>query len=150
MPSSRGRGRGDRDQDRLAALRELQDQAEKERERAMPTPKLDEDSIPNDPEFWEEAREGAIEGIKEAGFGHMLADETTNSRTKKLKNTFLNMGDPEPFEDEDFEVESNTFEDIGTLAHGELEHHREMRHYARLAAWEMPLLSSMLRKALFW
>jgi small subunit ribosomal protein S35 len=63
---------------------------------------------------------------------------------KKLKNTFLNMGDPEPFETDDFEVETDTLEDLTSLAHGELEHHREKRHYARLAAWEMPLLSSML------
>jgi small subunit ribosomal protein S35 len=65
-------------------------------------------------------------------------------RKKKLKNTFLNMGDPEPFEDDDFELEADTYEEMSSLAHGELEHHREMRHYARLAAWEMPLLSSML------
>jgi small subunit ribosomal protein S35 len=63
---------------------------------------------------------------------------------KKLKQTFLNMGDPEPFEDDDFEMEADTHMEMSTLAHGELEHHREMRHYARLAAWEMPLLSSML------
>ena len=63
---------------------------------------------------------------------------------KKLKQTFLNMGDPEPFEDDDFEMEPDTHVEMSTLAHGELERHREMRHYARLAAWEMPLLSSML------
>jgi len=34
-------------------------------------------------------------------------------------------------------------DDITSLAHGELEQHREYREYARLAAWEMPLLSSM-------
>jgi small subunit ribosomal protein S35 len=144
VPSSRGRGRGrvDPERDVWAEFRALQDQVEKERERVAPTPKLDDETIPQDSEFWQEAREGAIEGIKEAGFGHMMPDETT-ARQKKLKNTFLNMGDPEPFEDEDFEVEADTFEDMGSLAHGELEHHREMRHYARLAAWEMPLLSSM-------
>lgn len=41
-------------------------------------------------------------------------------------------------EDEDFEGD-----DISSLAHGELEQHREMREYARLAAWEMPLLNSV-------
>ena len=40
-------------------------------------------------------------------------------------------------EDEDFEGD-----DITALGHGELEQHREMREYARIAAWEMPLLSS--------
>lgn len=34
-------------------------------------------------------------------------------------------------------------DDISSLAHGELEQHREMREMARIAAWEMPLLSSM-------
>ncbi len=62
-------------------------------------------------------------------------------RVKRLKNTFLNMGDPEPWEDEDMLDDDD--DDMTTLAHGELERHREMRHYARLAAWEMPMLSSV-------
>jgi small subunit ribosomal protein S35 len=33
-------------------------------------------------------------------------------------------------------------DDITALGHGELEQHRELREYARLAAWELPLLSS--------
>ena len=40
-------------------------------------------------------------------------------------------------EDEDFEGD-----DITSTAHGELEQHREIREYARIAAWEMPMLSS--------
>jgi hypothetical protein len=38
----------------------------------------------------------------------------------------------------------DTFEedDIMSVAHGKLDELREQRHYARLAAWEMPLLSS--------
>jgi small subunit ribosomal protein S35 len=59
---------------------------------------------------------------------------------KKLKETFLNMGEQEAFEDGGFMEDEE--DDISTLAHGELEQHREWRHYARLAAWEMPLLSS--------
>jgi small subunit ribosomal protein S35 len=59
---------------------------------------------------------------------------------KKLKETFLNMGEVEPFEDGDFAEDDE--DDISSIAHGELEQHREWRHYARLAAWEMPLLSS--------
>ena len=51
------------------------------------------------------------------------------------------MGEEEPFEEDDMEDDLNV--DLSSLAHGELEHHREMRHYARLAAWEMPLLASM-------
>jgi small subunit ribosomal protein S35 len=33
-------------------------------------------------------------------------------------------------------------DDISSYAHGDLEQHREAREYARLAAWELPLLSS--------
>ena len=40
---------------------------------------------------------------------------------------------------EDPEYEAD---DITSLAHGELEQHRELRKYARLAVWEMPLLHS--------
>lgn len=65
-----------------------------------------------------------------------------SKRKKKMKDTFLNYGEKEPYEDGDFE--EDTHDDLPTLAHGELEQHREWRHYARLAAWEMPLLSSML------
>ena len=40
-------------------------------------------------------------------------------------------------------------DDISSPAHAQLEQHREMRQYARLAAWEMPLLSSKLFAHLF-
>jgi len=60
-------------------------------------------------------------------------------RRKRLKDTFMNMGDPEPWEEEG--MMDDDHDDMPSLAHGELEQHREMRHYARLAAWEMPLLS---------
>jgi small subunit ribosomal protein S35 len=33
-------------------------------------------------------------------------------------------------------------DDITSMAHGKLDEIREYRHYARIAAWEMPLLSS--------
>lgn len=33
-------------------------------------------------------------------------------------------------------------DDISSAAHGELEQHRELRGFARLATWEMPLLAS--------
>lgn len=40
--------------------------------------------------------------------------------------------DEEPFDEDD----------ITAMAHGKLDQVKEMRHYARLAVWEMPLLSS--------
>lgn len=36
-------------------------------------------------------------------------------------------------------------DDITALGHGELEQHRELREYARLAAWELPLLSKLAK-----
>jgi small subunit ribosomal protein S35 len=42
-------------------------------------------------------------------------------------------------EDDDDDIEE---EDITSVAHSELEVHREMREYARIVAWDMPLLKS--------
>ncbi|KAH9218876.1 mitochondrial ribosomal subunit protein-domain-containing protein [Leptodontidium sp. 2 PMI_412] len=67
--------------------------------------------------------------------------ELATQRRRKLKETFMNMGEAEPWEDE-YTMEDDD-DDINSLAHGELEQHREMRHYARLVAWEMPLLSKL-------
>ncbi|KAI5292800.1 28S ribosomal protein S35, mitochondrial [Ascosphaera acerosa] len=36
-------------------------------------------------------------------------------------------------------------DDITTMAHTELDAHRDVRHYARIAAWEMPLLSKFAK-----
>lgn len=58
----------------------------------------------------------------------------------RIKPGLMAMGEVEEQdsgEDEEFEGD-----DITSLGHGELEQHREMREYARIAAWEMPLLSS--------
>jgi small subunit ribosomal protein S35 len=44
--------------------------------------------------------------------------------------------DEEPFDEDD----------ITSMAHGKLEEVKEMRHYARLAVWEMPLLASEFRQ----
>jgi small subunit ribosomal protein S35 len=62
-------------------------------------------------------------------------------RKEKVPKTFLNEGEDEAI-DGFPEYDDEEDDDISTLAHGELEHHREMRHYARLAAWEMPMLAS--------
>ncbi|KAI5292915.1 28S ribosomal protein S35, mitochondrial [Ascosphaera atra] len=34
-------------------------------------------------------------------------------------------------------------DDVTSIAHTDLDNHRDIRHYARISAWEMPLLSSM-------
>ncbi|KAI5800050.1 mitochondrial ribosomal subunit protein-domain-containing protein, partial [Geopyxis carbonaria] len=37
------------------------------------------------------------------------------------------------------------FDDISSMAHSELERHREARHYARVAAYEMPRLAQLAK-----
>jgi hypothetical protein len=44
------------------------------------------------------------------------------------------------YEEEEDQDRKWEFNDISSLAHGELEQHREARHYARIAAYEMPRL----------
>ena len=59
---------------------------------------------------------------------------------RRIKPGLMAMGEvdeQDSGEDEDFDGD-----DITSIAHGELEQHREMREYARIAAWEMPMLSS--------
>jgi small subunit ribosomal protein S35 len=51
-------------------------------------------------------------------------------------------------EDDEFSIvedgdEEFNDDEITSMAHAELELHREVREYARIAAWDMPLLSSM-------
>lgn len=45
------------------------------------------------------------------------------------------------FIEEDDEDRPWDFSDISSLAHGDLEQHREARHYSRVAAYEMPRLA---------
>ena len=61
---------------------------------------------------------------------------------ERIKPGLMAMGE----EDEQGSGEDGEFkgDDISSLAHGELEQHREIREMARIAAWEMPLLSSMV------
>ena len=48
-------------------------------------------------------------------------------------------GEEELGQDEDYYGD-----DLTSLGHGELEQHRELREYARLIAWELPLLNRTL------
>ncbi len=60
----------------------------------------------------------------------------------RQKQGLFNMGEEPGWGSEDPEFEED---DITSIAHGQLEQHREYREYMRIAAWEMPLLSSKLR-----
>jgi small subunit ribosomal protein S35 len=57
------------------------------------------------------------------------------------------------FDEEDPETNTEELEefdedDITSMAHGKLDEVREMRKYARLAVWELPLLSSKYSRVL--
>ncbi|KAL8739996.1 MAG: hypothetical protein Q9190_007247, partial [Brigantiaea leucoxantha] len=66
-------------------------------------------------------------------------DLPAREKPPRIKEGLMAMGEVDPQntgEDDDFDGD-----DISSTAHGELEQHREMREYARIAAWEMPMLS---------
>ncbi|KAL6721374.1 37S ribosomal protein S24, mitochondrial [Lecanora helva] len=61
----------------------------------------------------------------------------------RIKPGLMSMGEideQDSGEDEEYEGD-----DISSDGHGELEQHREMREYARIMAWEMPLLSKLAK-----
>ena len=66
---------------------------------------------------------------------------TTQSKPKRHRVSFWDYG-----EESESLFRGNTDvykgDDLNELGHAELEHHRELREYARIAVWEMPLLSS--------
>lgn len=93
----------------------------------------------------ESIRHGTLGGLTARIINSNMTREERRRRPptvpeKKQKAGLANMGEePEDaMEDQEFEED-----DITTLAHAELEQHREFRHYARLMAWEMPLLTRM-------
>lgn len=58
---------------------------------------------------------------------------------RKIQSGFWAEGEEEMGPDEDYYGD-----DLTSHGHGELEQHRELREYARLIAWELPLLSRTL------
>lgn len=98
-----------------------------------------------------------FEKNREAILKDATSMDRANSRTRQSlaplrnivrpkKDSFWN--DEEQDTDVVWDQESgeDTFneDDITSMAHGKLEEHREHREYARIAIWEMPLLSSKL------
>lgn len=69
-----------------------------------------------------------------------LLDEENLEREPRWPEGFFAIDEErdDPGEDPEFEND-----DITSLAHGELEQHREIREFARIMAWDMPLLYSM-------
>jgi hypothetical protein len=80
----------------------------------------------------------------EKSFGDLDSVVNELNRVPKVyKNSFW--GEEEEDQDllsEDMDDDDFGEDDIMSLGHGKLEEHREFREYARIAAWQMPLLSS--------
>lgn len=70
-----------------------------------------------------------------------LLDERNLEREPRWAEGFFAIDEEreDPGEDPEFEND-----DITSIAHGELEQHREMREFARIMAWDMPLLYSTI------
>ncbi|CAD6567037.1 MAG: 28S ribosomal protein S35, mitochondrial [Alectoria sarmentosa] len=88
--------------------------------------------------------ESELQGeVSQAAYETSQAVPDTEAVIKRIKPGLFSMGEAEEQDSgEDGEFEGD---DITSLGHGELEQHREMRHYARIAAWEMPLLSKLAK-----
>jgi small subunit ribosomal protein S35 len=108
---------------------------------------VDFDEPPISPQSDKMLEEAFVEILKKHGrIRQNMPEELRNAppfreiRPLKPKPGALNMGvEPSEYPEEDPEFGED---DITSMAHGQLEQHREYRHYARLAAWEMPLLTS--------
>ncbi|KAK6841809.1 hypothetical protein PG995_000894 [Apiospora arundinis] len=76
------------------------------------------------------------------------AINTATAVPKKMKKeTFWGEDEEDPdMLVEDIDDEEPADDDIMSMAHGKLEEFREYREYARVAAWQMPLLSKLTRK----
>ncbi|KAL8763039.1 MAG: hypothetical protein Q9184_001066 [Pyrenodesmia sp. 2 TL-2023] len=74
-----------------------------------------------------------------------ISKETPRDREppERIRPGLMAMGEV----DEQGSGEDDEFDgdDITSIAHGELEQHREIRDYARISAWEMPMLSKLAK-----
>ncbi|KAL9594159.1 MAG: hypothetical protein Q9219_007196 [cf. Caloplaca sp. 3 TL-2023] len=87
------------------------------------------------------ALESKLQGLVSQAIGDIQRQTPPREPTPRINPGLMATGEVDEQgsgEDDDFEGD-----DISSTAHGELEQHREMREYARIAAWEMPMLSSM-------
>ncbi|KAI0134700.1 mitochondrial ribosomal subunit protein-domain-containing protein [Xylariales sp. AK1849] len=76
-------------------------------------------------------------------------DEVTSKINRPVrihKRSFWGEDEEDPdLVSEDMDEDDFGEDDIMSMAHGKLEEHREYREYARIAAWQMPLLSKLAR-----
>lgn len=106
-----------------------------EQRKAAELAKFEEDLAGLNPKVWqEEARKGK-HGIPYGQHMKLEKDEDFEIQKPKGRPGFWAEGEEDLGPDEDYYGD-----DITSHGHGELEQHRELRHYARLIAWELPLL----------
>jgi small subunit ribosomal protein S35 len=101
--------------------------------------KLVEDLKALDPEIVDDAVRRGKQGIPFAKEFELEKDEDfdiVEDDSFRVKTGFWAEGEASMGPDEDYYGD-----DITSHGHGELQKHRELREYARLIAWELPLLS---------
>lgn len=114
-----------------------------ESERAEQLEKLAEDLKALNPEVVAEAQRKGKHGVPFLPDYRLEKEEDydipTRLAPRNVKQGFWAEGEPGMGPDEDYYGD-----DITSHGHGELQRHRELREYARLIAWELPLLSRTL------
>jgi len=106
------------------------------------------DATPPPPVGLDEMQENGVTPRQEGIINKFLADleqEERDLADEKGKNPYI-PDPPEGQEDDDPHdpyIPDWNNDDVSSIAHGEIEQHREFRHYARLAMWEMPKLARM-------
>jgi small subunit ribosomal protein S35 len=92
-----------------------------------------------DPSVVADAQRKGNESVEISSTGGMETDEDFDIEEedkRKAASGFWAEGEEEMGPDEDYYGD-----DLTSHGHGELQQHRELREYARLIAWELPLLS---------
>lgn len=82
---------------------------------------------------------------------HRATPKSTTTSVNSKRDAYLDSLASRPgvkytIEESVDDLRSLNLEDMSSLAHRELEQHRELREMVRLAAWEMPLLSQLWRR----
>ena len=100
------------------------------------------------------AQESGFQNLEDYLQSELDSDHALNAEDRVLFDNLLKIdkgakANKQSFWYDEEDPEMNTEEhdefdedDITSMAHGKLDEVREMRHYARLAIWEMPLLAS--------
>ncbi|KAL8720519.1 MAG: hypothetical protein Q9225_002641 [Loekoesia sp. 1 TL-2023] len=89
------------------------------------------------------ALESELQGLVSQAVYDIQQDIPQREPRPKITPGLMAMGEVDEQgtgEDDEFDGD-----DISSIAHGELEQHREIREYARIAAWEMPMLSKLAK-----